>query len=94
MYITIFARDWQRYKLHNNLQVASSLSDTLGNLNMDNVHNERRDRLRNNVQSSSGHLVAGVKGFGYGLFGALTSIITQPVQGYKEEGVEVSSEIL
>ncbi|KAK3097507.1 hypothetical protein FSP39_010303 [Pinctada imbricata] len=69
-------------------KVASSLSDTVGNLNMDNVHNERRERIRNQGQSGGSHLVAGVKGFGVGIFGALTSLVTQPVQGFKEEGVE------
>lgn len=34
--------------------------------------------------------MAGVKGFGHGLFGGLTSLVTQPYEGMKEDGGIVS----
>lgn len=65
------------------------MSDGLGTLNMDRNYQEKREQLRTGAQSSGGHILAGVKGFGNGLFGAVTSIFTQPYDGFKEDGIEV-----
>lgn len=67
-----------------------SLSDGLGVLNMDRNYQDRREQIKTSAQSSRGHLLAGVKGFGNGLFGAMTSIFTQPYDGFKEDGIEVN----
>jgi vacuolar protein sorting-associated protein 13D len=56
---------------------------------MDKNYQEKREQLRTGAQSSGGHILAGVKGFGNGLFGAVTSIFTQPYDGFKEDGIEV-----
>ncbi|XP_062579526.1 intermembrane lipid transfer protein VPS13D-like isoform X2 [Saccostrea cucullata] len=69
-------------------KVVGSLSDGLGTLNMDKNYQDRREQLRTGAQSSGGHILAGVKGFGNGLFGAVTSIFTQPYDGFKEDGIE------
>lgn len=69
--------------------MVGSLSDGLGTLNMDRNYQDRREQLKTNAQSSKGHLLAGVKGFGNGLFGAMTSMFTQPYDGFKEDGIEV-----
>ena len=72
------------------MQFASTVSDGLGTLSMDDSHNRRREELRS-VQSgqSSDHLVAGIKGFGYGVWGGFTSLATQTVQGGVKEGLTV-----
>uniref|UniRef100_A0A8W8ME86 Intermembrane lipid transfer protein VPS13-like C-terminal domain-containing protein n=1 Tax=Magallana gigas TaxID=29159 RepID=A0A8W8ME86_MAGGI len=69
-------------------KVVGSLSDGLGTLNMDRNYQDRREQLKTSAQSSKGHLLAGVKGFGNGLFGAMTSMFTQPYDGFKEDGIE------
>uniref|UniRef100_A0A8W8MIY9 Intermembrane lipid transfer protein VPS13-like C-terminal domain-containing protein n=1 Tax=Magallana gigas TaxID=29159 RepID=A0A8W8MIY9_MAGGI len=69
-------------------KVVGSLSDGLETLNMDRNYQDRREQLKTSAQSSKGHLLAGVKGFGNGLFGAVTSIFTQPYDGFKEDGIE------
>lgn len=56
---------------------------------MDGNYQDRREQLKTSAQSSKGHLLSGVKGFGNGLFGAMTSIFTQPYDGFKEDGIEV-----
>ncbi|OWF52509.1 Vacuolar protein sorting-associated protein 13D [Mizuhopecten yessoensis] len=66
----------------------TSLSDGVGTLNMDTKHNDTRDQIRTHSGGGGSHLVAGIKGFGYGLYGGLTSIVTQTYEGVKEEGVE------
>lgn len=70
-------------------QMVGTLSDGLGTLNMDRHYQDRREQLKTSAQSSKGHLLAGVKGFGNGLFGAVTSMFTQPYDGFKEDGIEV-----
>lgn len=57
---------------------------------MDTKHNEKRDQIRTHSGGGGSHLVAGIKGFGYGLYGGLTSIVTQTYEGVRDEGVEVS----
>ncbi|KAL5009744.1 hypothetical protein ScPMuIL_012049 [Solemya velum] len=70
-------------------KVASSLSDGVGKLNFDSKHNDAREVIRNQHSGSSGgHLVAGVKGLGYGFVGGLTSIFTQTYEGVKDDGIE------
>lgn len=58
---------------------------------MDETHDEARRRIRS-VRSGRGtdHLVAGIKGLGFGLRGGFTSVIEQTYRGAVNEGVKVS----
>lgn len=65
-----------------------SLSDGLGLLNLDESHNEKREEFKNSGNTSrGGHLLAGLKGFGYGVVGGLFSIPKQSYEGAMEEGL-------
>ncbi|XP_025991492.2 vacuolar protein sorting-associated protein 13D isoform X3 [Solenopsis invicta] len=67
-------------------KVTESLSDGLGRVIMDERHEETRQRIRANTTGSSDHLVAGLKGFGFGLLGGVTSIFKQTYDGATSEG--------
>ncbi|XP_072751576.1 intermembrane lipid transfer protein Vps13D isoform X2 [Anoplolepis gracilipes] len=67
-------------------KVTESLSDGLGRVIMDERHEEARQRIRANTTGSSDHLVAGLKGFGFGLLGGVTSIFKQTYDGATNEG--------
>lgn len=69
-----------------------SLSDAVGRVTMDDKHEEHRQRLRNK-QTASGaeHIAAGIRGLGLGLYGGLTSIVSQTYTGVTQEGIPVSS---
>ncbi|XP_071113916.1 intermembrane lipid transfer protein VPS13D-like [Haliotis cracherodii] len=69
-------------------KVAGSLSDGLTTASMDENHKETRDLIRQQSCSTGDHLIAGMKGLGYGIFGGITSVFTQPISGAKAEGVE------
>lgn len=62
-------------------KVTGSLSDGLGRVTMDERHEEVRQRLLKHTGQSSDHLVAGLKGFGFGILGGMTSIFTQTYEG-------------
>lgn len=50
-----------------------------------------RDSMRaSRASSSSSHVSAGLKGFGMGMLGGLTSIIVEPIDGASKRGVGVS----
>ncbi len=58
----------------------------------DRRHNAIRQKLRDEAGKRGGsvaHLSSGVKSFGYGMMGGLTSVITQPYYGYADDGFEV-----
>ena len=76
------------------LQVASSISDGAGTISMDDEYNRTREQLRQQGGRTSGHVVAGMKGLGYGIFGGLTGVFTQPFEGAREDGVEVGANIV
>ncbi|XP_015598611.1 vacuolar protein sorting-associated protein 13D isoform X2 [Cephus cinctus] len=67
-------------------KVTESLSDGLGWVIMDERHEEARQRIRSNTAGSSDHLVAGLKGLGFGLLGGVTSIFKQTYDGATNEG--------
>ncbi|XP_046815359.1 vacuolar protein sorting-associated protein 13D isoform X1 [Vespa crabro] len=67
-------------------KVTESLSDGLGRVIMDERHEEARQRIRANTAGSSDHLVAGLKGLGFGLLGGVTSIFKQTYDGATNEG--------
>ncbi|XP_047493790.1 vacuolar protein sorting-associated protein 13D-like isoform X6 [Penaeus chinensis] len=69
-------------------KVTGSLSDAVGRVTMDDKHEEHRQRLRNK-QTASGaeHIAAGIRGLGLGLYGGLTSIVSQTYTGVTQEGI-------
>ena len=82
------------YYHHYSLTLAlllGSLSDAVGHVTMDDKHEEHRQKLRV-MQTAHGtdHIMAGLKGFGLGLYGGLTSIVSQSYTGATQEGLPVS----
>ncbi|XP_015113187.1 vacuolar protein sorting-associated protein 13D isoform X1 [Diachasma alloeum] len=67
-------------------KLTESLSDGLGRVILDESHEETRQRIRTNTAGSSDHLVAGLKGLGFGLLGGFTSIFKQTYDGAANEG--------
>lgn len=65
---------------------SESLSDGIGRVIMDEGHEEARQRIRANTVHSTDHLVAGIKGLGFGALGGLTSIVKQTYDGAANEG--------
>lgn len=61
---------------------------------MDDKHEEYRQRLRTMQTShSADHIMAGLKGLGLGLYGGLTSIVSQTYTGATQEGLPVSARV-
>ena len=73
--------------------MTGSLSDGIGVATLDSHHQKRRQQIRYASESQggtgSGHLVAGLRGLGHGIFGGLTSIVSQTYTGVAEDGFEV-----
>lgn len=70
-------------------KVTESLSDGLGKVTMDDEHEEMRQRIRQvDVGHGKDHLVAGIKGFGFGLLGGATGIFKQAYEGATNEGIQ------
>ncbi|XP_060529289.1 intermembrane lipid transfer protein Vps13D isoform X2 [Cylas formicarius] len=69
-------------------KVTESLSDGLGKIAMDDCHEEKRQKIRQ-VESgrSSDHLIAGVKGLGFGFLGGFTGIFKQVYEGATSDGI-------
>ena len=71
-------------------QVTGSLSDGLGTITFDQNHQETRDEIRSQHSGTgTDHLIAGMKGLGYGMIGGLLSIPRSTIQGYNKSGMEV-----
>ena len=73
------------------VKMTSILSDSLGVVTMDEKHEEKRKRIR---QESNHHLKTGFKGLGVGLVGGLTSIISQTYEGVVTKGFQEYSPVL
>ena len=56
---------------------------------MDQRHERVRRQIRSEAASSSGQLMAGIKGLGHGLMGGITSVVSQTYYGAKDDGIEV-----
>ena len=70
--------------------MTGSVSDGLGVISFDESYQRRRQAIRDaGAGSSSGQFVAGVKGLAHGVFGGLTSIVSQTYTGVREDGFEV-----
>lgn len=71
--------------------LVETLSDGLGRVILDNHHDEIRRRIRRAHSGTSGdHLVAGLKGLGFGLLGGMTSVFKQTYDGVAADGIPVS----
>lgn len=69
--------------------VSESLSDGLGRVILDDTHEETRQRIRKLQTGSSGeHLVAGLKGLGFGILGGFTSLVKQTYEGASNDGFQ------
>jgi len=69
-------------------KVAGSLSYGLSKSSLTEVYDEKRLMIRKkHSDNSRQHLVAGLKGLGFGMLGGLTSLITEPFEGARTEGV-------
>lgn len=75
-------------------KVTESLSDGLGRVILDERHEEARQRIRANTTGSGDHIVAGLKGLGFGLLGGMTSIFKQTYDGAANEGFPVGFSVL
>lgn len=72
-------------------KLSGSLSDGLGVVAMDDKHQQMRKQMRpQSTAGGSDHLMAGLKGLGFGLIGGVTSVFTQTYEGAVQEGVQVS----
>jgi len=69
-------------------KVTGSLSYGISRATLDSKYDERRLMIRKkHSDNSKQHLVAGLKGLGFGMLGGLTSVITEPMEGAAAEGV-------
>ncbi|EDW18711.2 uncharacterized protein Dmoj_GI13376 [Drosophila mojavensis] len=69
-------------------KLTETLSDSLGKVVLDDHDNETRQRiLELQSNTSGGHLAAGIKGFGFGLLGGVTSIVRHTYDGAHADGV-------
>lgn len=69
--------------------LTESLSDGLGRVILDDTHEQTRQRIRKlHSGSSSEHIVAGLKGLGFGIYGGMTSVFTQTYEGAASEGIQ------
>jgi len=72
-------------------QVSGTLSDTVGIVSLDRVHQQERQRIINqHHDGGSEHLFAGFKGLLHGFMGGITSIPLQTWTGAREEGPQAS----
>lgn len=85
------SKHWPRFI---SASLLGSLSDAVGHVTMDDKHEEHRQRLRTiQTAHSADHIMAGLKGLGLGLYGGLTSIVSQTYTGATQEGLPVSAEM-
>lgn len=65
-------------------KVTETLSDGLGKVTMDDEHEEMRQRIR----QGDSHIMAGIKGLGFGILGGATGIFKQAYEGATNEGMQ------
>ncbi|KAL7019068.1 hypothetical protein ACKWTF_011000 [Chironomus riparius] len=73
-------------------KLTETLSDGLGRVVLDEQYTETRQRILEVSTTSGGnstgdHLVAGLKGFGFGLLGGVTSIVKHTYSGAQADGI-------
>lgn len=72
-------------------KLTETLSDGLGRVVLDEQYTETRQRILeapgSSGSSTGDHLVAGLKGFGFGLLGGVTSIVKHTYSGAQSDGL-------
>ena len=71
-------------------KLTGTVSHVLGQATGDSSYQEEREQNLVSCQSSGDHFQAGLINLTGGLFGGVTSIITQPYKGAVEDGIGVS----
>ena len=61
----------------------------LGKVTFDASYQEEREQMLESCQTSGDHLKAGLMGLTSGVFGGMTSIVTQPIKNTRSHGVGV-----
>lgn len=73
-------------------KLTETLSDGLGKVVLDDQFSETRQRIFEDASSSGNgsrdHMVAGLKGFGYGILGGMTSIVKHTYHGAQNDGFQ------
>lgn len=73
-------------------KLTETLSDGLGKVVLDEQFSETRQRMLEDASSSGNasrdHMVAGLKGFGYGILGGMTSIVKHTYHGAQNDGIQ------
>jgi vacuolar protein sorting-associated protein 13D len=74
-------------------KLTETLSDGLGRVVFDDRYTETRQKIlevstTNSGNSTGDHLVAGLKGFGFGLLGGVTSIVQHTYNGAQSDGIQ------
>ncbi|XP_073839094.1 vacuolar protein sorting 13D isoform X2 [Musca autumnalis] len=68
-------------------KLTETISDSLGRVVLDERDNETRQKiLEVSYPTTGGHLAAGLKGFGFGLLGGVTSIVRHTYVGAQADG--------
>lgn len=72
------------------IQLTGTVSHVFGQATLDSSYQEEREQIRESAQSSTDHFKAGLMGLSSGVFGGMTSILTQPYKGAQEYGFGVN----
>ena len=75
------------------MQLTGTVSHMLGKATFDSSYQEEREQMLESCQTSGDHLKAGLMGLSSGVFGGMTSIVTQPLKDAKSYGVGVRTEL-
>ena len=70
-------------------KVTSTLAQGLGKATLDDKHEEGRRKIKGDHTNSGEYLYAGLKGFGHGLIGGVTSVVSQSYEGCSNGGITV-----
>ena len=73
------------------MQLTGTVSHVFGQVTLDSSYQEEREQIRESAQSSTDHFKAGLMGLSSGVFGGMTSILTQPYKGAQEYGFGVNN---
>ena len=71
-------------------QLTGTVSHVLGKATFDSSYQEEREQMLESCQTTGDHLKAGLMGLSSGVFGGMTSIVTQPIKDARSYGVGVS----
>ena len=71
-------------------KLTGTVSHAIGQATGDNSYQEEREQNLESCHTSSEHFQAGLINLTSGIFGGMTSMLTQPYKGAVEQGVGVS----